>query len=165
VRLLVKRRQRGRGDASFETARPRHEGYEKEGGRDTGELLSPTASPAVPPRAPPPPTATGHPAAPTTEVEFIRTLPGIVAIADVALPDAPPVTVISVYGAKHEGYNLTTVHRILNDLTPLFDSRRYKRIVLGGDLNCSSQLPSPHGKRHRNLLKRIERSGSWTWWP
>lgn len=93
------------------------------------------------------------------EVELVHTHPGTVAAADVEIKGHAPLTVVSIYGMLQQGYSITTMHRILSDLTPLFDSRRYRRIVLGGDFNCSTQLEPPHRERHRNLFERLKAFG------
>jgi endonuclease/exonuclease/phosphatase family metal-dependent hydrolase len=49
----------------------------------------------------------------------------------------------------------TTGHRALSDLTPLMDSALRHQVIVGGDLNCSSQLPPPGRARHRNLFDRF----------
>lgn len=90
------------------------------------------------------------------EVELVHTHPGTVAVADMEIEGQAPLTLVSIYGMLQHGYSITTMHRILSDLTPLLDSRRSKRIVLGGDFNCSTQLEPPHRERHRNLFQRIE---------
>lgn len=64
-----------------------------------------------------------------------RTYPGSVAVAR-----ANGLTLISCYAVIEAGYAITTFHRQLSDLTPLFDSKMGRRVVLGGDLNLSTQL-------------------------
>jgi endonuclease/exonuclease/phosphatase family metal-dependent hydrolase len=91
--------------------------------------------------------------------DLLCTQPGSVAIADLVLPGQSPLVLVSLYGAFEQRYSITTVHRILSDLTPLFDSRHYKKIIVAGDLNSSTQLPSPDRERHRNLFERIESFG------
>lgn len=50
------------------------------------------------------------------------------------------VTFVSIYGLIDDGYADTTVNRQLSDLSPLFDDPRHERhLVLGGDLNISTQ--------------------------
>jgi endonuclease/exonuclease/phosphatase family metal-dependent hydrolase len=96
--------------------------------------------------------------------------PGCVVAADVRLDGGARHTAISLYGLqeyrKHidgEPYRLryavTAVHRILSDLTPLIDlhgrSRVKRPLVLGGDLNVSSQIDPPDRRRHREVLERF----------
>lgn len=76
-------------------------------------------------------------------------------LGSLAIARVGELTVISHYGLIHDSYAVTTVHRQLSDLTPLFDSPLGKRVVLGGDLNLSTQLDEPHRSRHRNLLDRF----------
>lgn len=93
------------------------------------------------------------------QIALLQTHPGCVAIAEVYPKNIDPITVVSVYGLIDRGYAITTVHRILSDLTPLIDSPLGKRLVLGGDLNLSTQLPSPDRERHRNTFERIKGLG------
>ena len=95
----------------------------------------------------------------TKDAPLMVTLTGTVMIADAVLEDASTVTLVSLYGAIEYGYAVTTVHKQLGDLTPLFDSNRRDQIILGGDLNCSTQLAAPHRVRHENLFQRIQRFG------
>lgn len=92
-------------------------------------------------------------------LDLHRTHPGSVAVAEIALPDFAPITAVSVSGLIEHGYANTTVHRIISDLTPLFDSRAGKRLVLGGDLNISTQLDPPYDARSRLIFERLELFG------
>ena len=83
-----------------------------------------------------------------------QTLAGSLAIAQVG-----DLTLISHYGAIENGYAVTTVHRQLSDLTPLFDSSLGRRVVLGGDLNITSQFEEPDRRRHQNVLDRLASLG------
>jgi endonuclease/exonuclease/phosphatase family metal-dependent hydrolase len=65
------------------------------------------------------------------------------------------ITAVSVYGIFEDGYANPTMHRLLSDLTPLFDSRR-QRLLLGGDLNISTQLEPPWDRHSRNVFDRLE---------
>jgi endonuclease/exonuclease/phosphatase family metal-dependent hydrolase len=50
------------------------------------------------------------------------------------------LTLVSLYGLIDGGYADTTVNRQLSDLTPLFDDPAHeKRLILGGDLNITTQ--------------------------
>ena len=69
--------------------------------------------------------------------------------------EGEPITVVSVYGLIEYGYAVTTLHRILSDLTPLFDTSNGRRVVVGGDLNCSTQLAPPHRTRHKTVFDRF----------
>ena len=86
---------------------------------------------------------------------FHLTFPGTLAIAQIA----SDIVLVSVYGMIDNGYAVTTVHRLLSDLTPLLDSKLGRRVILAGDLNVSTQLPEPDRKRHRNLLERFATVG------
>lgn len=91
----------------------------------------------------------------TRATDFHRTMPGCVAVAD---PGKGPL-LISIYGAFDEGYTVTTVHRLLSDLTPLLDSSAKRGVVVAGDLNVSTQMAVPHRARHRNVLERFATLG------
>lgn len=93
------------------------------------------------------------------ERDLHGTYPGTLAIAMLELPRQAPVALVSMYGLLDDGYAFTTVHRLLTDLAPLLDSRQGERIILGGDLNCSTQFPQPYGRIHRNLFERFEVHG------
>ncbi len=87
--------------------------------------------------------------------DFHRTMPGCVAVADAGVGPL----LVSVYGAFDEGYTVTTVHRLLSDLTPLLDASSKRGVVLAGDLNVSTQVNAPHRARHRNALERFATLG------
>lgn len=72
------------------------------------------------------------------------------------------LVVVSLYGLlegplmNRETYATTSVHRSLSDLTPLLDGeRRRGRVILAGDLNCSTQLSPPWREAHRAVFHRI----------
>ena len=93
------------------------------------------------------------------EVDLLRTYPGCVAVADVTVGDSEHITAVSVYGVWDAGYADTTMHRIISDLTPLFDSTRWKRIVLGGDFNVSTQCDPPQRARDKTVFDRLQSLG------
>ena len=62
--------------------------------------------------------------------------PGSVAVARVTLPGLQPITFVSVYGVL-DGAALMSIHRVVADLLPLFDSPDGARVILGGDLNVT----------------------------
>jgi hypothetical protein len=73
---------------------------------------------------------------------------------------------ISLYGQLEgpllngETYATTSVHRSLSDLAPLLDRERARgRLVLGGDLNCSTQLAPPWREAHRAVFARFRAFG------
>ena len=68
--------------------------------------------------------------------------PGSTAVARVTLPGIQPITFVSVYGV-FEGSALSSMHRIVADLLPLFDSPDGARVVLGGDLNVTQSSKDP----------------------
>jgi exonuclease III len=78
-----------------------------------------------------------------------------VAIAETA----SGLTLVSLYTVMEQGYAITTLHKQLSDLTPMFDSPLGRRVVLAGDLNISTQFAEPDGTRHKNALDRIASLG------
>jgi endonuclease/exonuclease/phosphatase family metal-dependent hydrolase len=91
--------------------------------------------------------------------------PGSLVLADVTLPDNSTLVVISAYGQldKH-GYSITTLHRMLSDLTHLLDGELraggQPKVILGGDLNASPQWDDKYGtKTHRIFFQRLEAFG------
>jgi endonuclease/exonuclease/phosphatase family metal-dependent hydrolase len=99
--------------------------------------------------------------------------PGCIVAADVAL-DAVTVTAVSIYGRQERSrlvddepyglsYSVTAIHRMLSDLTALIDSRtrraRSVPLVLGGDLNVSTQVTGPDRERHAGALRRFAELG------
>ena len=61
--------------------------------------------------------------------------------------DCKPLMLISMYGMIFNRYAITTVHRLLSDLTPIFDGAIKHRVIMGGDLNLSTQLEPPSRAR------------------
>jgi len=92
-------------------------------------------------------------------VTLIRQNPGAVVAVRIEVPGEQPLVAVSLYGLIDDGYAVTSVHRALSDLTPLMDSSLRHRVIIGGDLNCSSQLPAPDRARHRNLFERFHTLG------
>lgn len=92
------------------------------------------------------------------EASILNTFPGSVVAATVEVAGGITVTMINVYAVIDNGYAVTTLHRILSDLVPLFDDRRYNRhVILAGDLNAGSQGPpeDPDVKRSAYAVARI----------
>src|SRR5664280_3602694 len=81
---------------------------------------------------------------PWTRRRFLltNTHPGSVAIARLVVPGIQPITLVSVYGVL-DGSPVSTMHRVIADLVPLFDSPHGARVILGGDLNVSSSTKDP----------------------
>jgi exonuclease III len=88
-------------------------------------------------------------------VNLHSTFPGSVAIA----ATNSGFTLVSLYTVMEQGYAITTLHKQLSDLTPMFDSPLGRRVVLAGDLNISTQFPEPDRSRHRNALERLQSFG------
>lgn len=94
---------------------------------------------------------------PLTEVHLERNdYPGALVVADVILPDKSTLTVISLCGQMdRHGYAITTLHRMLSDLTHLLEGKLRAggrpKVILGGDLNASPQYDDKYGtKTHRD---------------
>lgn len=66
-----------------------------------------------------------------------RSYPGSVAVARMMLPGIQPVTFVSVYGVLDVS-PLASMHHVIGDLLPLFDSPDGARVILGGDLNVTT---------------------------
>jgi exonuclease III len=105
-------------------------------------------------------------ALPLTEVHLKKNdYPGALTVADVTLPDGSTLFAVSVYGQLDEkGYSITTLHRMLSDLTHLFEGELQKggrpKIILGGDLNASLQCDAKQGNNsHRIFFQRLEDFG------
>ncbi len=90
---------------------------------------------------------------PLSEVPFANAYPGCLVVAEVALPGNHSLTVASLYGVLekfgHRLFSVTTLHRMLSDLTPLLIDRR-RDIVLGGDFNASLQVDAQHRNHSRS---------------
>lgn len=102
---------------------------------------------------------------PVSEVAFRNDYPGALVVGEVKLPDGSALVVISVYGQLDEhGYSMTSLHRMLSDLTHLFDGKLRPGgrplVILGGDLNASSQWDDHYDtKTHRIFFQRLEAFG------
>lgn len=110
-----------------------------------------------------------HPVAELTEVtsrhtrrpvRLIQQNQASVIAARVELVDDEAVIAVSLYGVHDDaGYAITSVHRALSDLTPLMETPLRHRVIVGGDLNCSSQLRPPYRAWHRNVFDRFAALG------
>ncbi len=91
--------------------------------------------------------------------------PGALIVADVTLPDKSNLVAISAYGQLDEhGYAITTLHRMLSDLTHLLDGKLRAggrpNVIIGGDLNASPQWDDKyHVATHRIFFQRLEAFG------
>lgn len=93
-------------------------------------------------------------AVPSSALE--QTYPGSVHAREIKLHDAEPLIAVSVYVVQENNVAQTVVHRILSDLFPLLTDGRYKdRIILGGDLNISTQLRGMWARHSKSALDRI----------
>ena len=103
---------------------------------------------------------------PVAEIKLERNdYPGALTVAEVALPNETKLVVISMYGLMDEyGYSITTLHRMLSDLTHLFNGELRPggrpKIILGGDLNASVQFDAKQrNQSHRIFFQRLEDFG------
>ena len=84
--------------------------------------------------------------------------PGSVAVARVMVAGLQPITFVSVYGVL-EGAALMSIHRVVADLLPLFDSPDGARVILGGDFNVTqSSADVRYLARANTLLEACGRS-------
>ena len=63
-------------------------------------------------------------------------------MARLCVPGIQPITLVSVYGVL-DGSSVSTMHRVIADLVPLFDSPDGARVILGGDFNVSRSTVDP----------------------
>lgn len=77
-------------------------------------------------------------------VRFENSRPGSWIAGLVEIPGAEPITCVSIYGLMDE-LSDASVHRSLSDMSALFSDERYgDRVVMGGDLNITTQYPQGH---------------------
>jgi endonuclease/exonuclease/phosphatase family metal-dependent hydrolase len=103
---------------------------------------------------------------PVTEIKLEKNdYPGALVVTDVTLPDKTTLVVVSMYGQLDEhGYSITTLHRMLSDLTHLFEGDlrpgRRPKVIIGGDFNASPQWDDKYAvKTHRIFFQRLEAFG------
>ena len=88
-----------------------------------------------------------------TVLPFENSRPGSWTAATVAIPDVGTVACISIYGLLDDVGD-DSVHRSLSEMSPIFSDKRFTgKIILGGDLNISTQLAK---KRDGDLFKRVQ---------
>ena len=74
-------------------------------------------------------------------VRFENSRPGSWTAGVIDMPGAVRITCLSIYGLMDE-LSDSSVHRALSDMSALFSDPRYKRhLVMGGDLNITTQYP------------------------
>lgn len=74
-------------------------------------------------------------------VRFENSRPGSWTAGVVEIPRVGPIQCVSIYGLMDE-LGDASVHRSLSDMSALFSDERYRdRLVLGGDLNITTQYP------------------------
>lgn len=96
-----------------------------------------------------------------SRLPFENSRPGSWTAATVQIPGGEPVTCIALYGLLDD-LSDASVHRSLSEVSPIFSDPRYKeRVILGGDLNLTSQWSNEDGllDRARGVLERIEAYG------
>ena len=98
------------------------------------------------------------------EVEFECCHPEAVAVSSITI-ESQGITGISLYGRIIDGFAITTLHRSLSDLTPLFQTKAGRDwTLIGGDFNASTQcdelMPSYKGDRaHHIFFERLMNFG------
>jgi hypothetical protein len=96
-----------------------------------------------------------------SRLPFENSRPGSWTAATVQIPGGEPVTCIAIYGLLDD-LSDASVHRSLSEVSPIFSDPRYKeRVLLGGDLNLTTQWSNEDGllDRARGVLERIEAYG------
>ena len=95
------------------------------------------------------------------EVEIECCHPEAVAVSSLNV-QGRGITGISLYGRIISGFAITTLHRSLSDLTPLFQTKASRDwVLIGGDFNASTQcdehMPSYKGDRsHHIFFERLK---------
>jgi exonuclease III len=94
-----------------------------------------------------------------TPLALEQTYPGWVQVAEVGLSDHAGLLAVSLHAPIINTYSITSLHRILSDLTLLFE-KGGRAIVLGGDFNASRQfdMRTPYAT-HRILFDRVAAFG------
>lgn len=93
---------------------------------------------------------------PVPSATLSQTYPGSVYAREIKLKDAESLIAVSVYVVQENNVAQAVAHRILSDLFPLLTDPRYKdRIILGGDLNVSTQLDGMWARHSKSTLDRI----------
>jgi hypothetical protein len=98
-----------------------------------------------------------------TRIPFESSRPGAWTAATVDIPGVGSIAFVSLYGLLDDVSD-DSVHRSLSEISPIFSDARYQgRVVLGGDLNLSTQLAGEPGsdlfKRTSSVFDRIEGHG------
>jgi exonuclease III len=94
-----------------------------------------------------------------------KTFDEMCVVANASIDDGKALILISLYGRMDKvdrvPYCITNLHRVLSDLTGIFNGHFGKRnIVLGGDLNASKQLdPIQRNSSHKIFFDRLEDFG------
>ena len=93
---------------------------------------------------------------PVPSTALSQTYPGSVHASEIKQKDGPSLVAVSIYVVQENNVAQTVAHRILSDLFPLLTDPRYKdRIILGGDLNVSTQLNGMWARHSKSALDRL----------
>lgn len=90
--------------------------------------------------------------------------PGSLVVAEVTVSNRP-IVLVSMYGELDaQGYAITSLHRMLSDLTHLLDGKMKPggrpEVVIGGDFNASPQYDDRYRtKTHRLFFDRLQAFG------
>lgn len=98
---------------------------------------------------------------PIRQLNIKASYPGALTVAEVKVGE-DIITTISIYGLLENGYSITSLHRMLSDLTLLLDGKlgTNRKIILAGDFNASLQFDQQQsGESHRLLFDRLENFG------
>lgn len=92
--------------------------------------------------------------------------PGAVSAGVSDIPGLGQVVFVSVYARVDNGYSFMHIHSIINTLIPLLDSKLGKNVVVGGDVNNCTQVPTgrPLLPRLQNLFDRFADTGLFDLW-
>lgn len=94
-----------------------------------------------------------------THYWFENSRPGSWTAVSVQLSESVEITCISLYGLLDD-LSDASVHRSLSDLDPIFSDPRYaNRVILGGDLNLTTQWHGEPRARAMGVFDRIRSFG------
>ena len=99
--------------------------------------------------------------------QFAVSHPGQFAVAEVGLPGAASVTLVSLYGVWDRDerwlFSEPTLHRAISDLTIVLQARERSNVVLAGDLNIYWQWEEaagpPWAARYNTVFNRLAAYG------
>ena len=90
------------------------------------------------------------------EIIIDKCHPGAIAICETNI-NSINITAISLYGQIIDGFAITTLHRSLSDLTPIFQKKSLRDcLLIGGDFNADTELDKRQGgKSHSIFFERL----------